>query len=70
MHCKECSLLEVVWSTIKFLVFYIALYVFVNMIFIHVCFFMASWLGAVFLGFVSLICEFIDLQGFNRHAGS
>jgi hypothetical protein len=39
MYYKECSLLEIVWSVIKFLVFYIALYVFVNMIFIHVCVF-------------------------------
>jgi hypothetical protein len=45
-----CSLLEAVWSVIKFLVFYIALRVFVNMIFIHLYVFMPSSLSAVFLG--------------------
>ena len=44
-----CSSLEIVWSIIKFLVFYIALQVFVNMIFIHLYVFMSSSLSAVFL---------------------
>jgi hypothetical protein len=39
-----------VWSVIKFLVFYIALQVFVNMIFIHLYVFLPSSLSAVFLG--------------------
>ena len=35
IYSKNFSILEVVCSTIKFLVFYIPLYRFVNMIFIH-----------------------------------
>ena len=42
MRYKKCSLLEDVWSVIKFLVFYIALHMFVNMIFIHLYVFMPS----------------------------
>lgn len=43
-----CSLLEAVWSVIKFLVFYIVLQMFVNMIFIHLYVFIPSSLSAVF----------------------
>jgi hypothetical protein len=44
----------------KISVFYIALYVFVNMI---------SGIGGIFRPRVP-VWEFIDLQGFNPHAGS
>lgn len=42
IYSINCSILEVVCCTIKFLVFYIPLYRFVNMIFIHWCVFVFS----------------------------
>ena len=53
IYYKNYSLLEVVWLVIKFLAFYIALYVFVNMIFIHMYVFIPFWLSAVFWGLPS-----------------
>ena len=70
MHYKKCSLLEVVWSVIKFLVFYIALHMFVNMIFIHMYVFMPSLVIGGILGPQISIWKFIDFPGFNPHSGS
>jgi hypothetical protein len=53
MYYKNYSSLKDLWLAIKFLAFYIALYVFVNMIFIHLCDFIRFQVLAVFLGLVS-----------------
>ena len=52
MYYKNCSLFEIVQLVIKFLVLYIPLYVFVNMIFVHLYVFWHRRRSA-FLAFVN-----------------